>query len=378
MTIIINLDDKLQKKFDLLNLNKPTKNVEQESHRIELCKVTINTLLYLKKDRKKILPYSFENFLTPMEKYLNNDEKLIDDISYLICATFLKECYLYKKRIDNNVFKESDVYRVWGDFKKLDISISDDEVFNRDFYNNLKSDDSVLDIIYYCLSIQNVKVEDSNRELNAHKLECIKDINNRKQVLDKELDKFETDVKLLAGKVENLAVTLEKQKTAFNFVGLSQGFENLLSQKNKAKWASFTLMIIIFLLLVLVPVSFIGGRFLNWFSEYNITWNEIGWEQMLPILGLEILFAYFFRVVLSHYNSIQTQIMQLELRQSLCQFIQNYADYAKDIKEKDGSSLEKFESLIFSSILSSADKVPSTFDGLEQMSNLIKSIKSGN
>ena len=120
---------------------------------------------------------------------------------------------------------------------------------------------------------------------------------------------------------------------------------------------------------------FLGGRFFNWFSEYNIKWDNIGWENMLPVLGLEFVFIYFFRVVLNHYNSIQTQIMQIELRQSLCQFIQSYAKYAKEIKEKDGASLEKFENLIFSSILSTPDKVPSTFDGIEQLSNLIKNIK---
>ncbi|WP_238327084.1 hypothetical protein [Rodentibacter pneumotropicus] len=116
---------------------------------------------------------------------------------------------------------------------------------------------------------------------------------------------------------------------------------------------------------------------MNWFSEYNIPWNDISWVQMLPIFGLELVIIYFFRVVLTHYNSVQTQIMQIELRQSLCQFIQSYVDYAKEIKEKDGASLEKFENLIFSSILSTPDKVPSTFDGLEHLSNLIKNMKSG-
>lgn len=137
-------------------------------------------------------------------------------------------------------------------------------------------------------------------------------------------------------------------------------------------------MAIFCIFLITVPIVFLGGRFLNWFSEYNINWNDIGWEHTLPIFGLEFVLIYFFRVVLTHYNSIQTQIMQIELRQSLCQFIQSYADYAKEIKEKDGGSLEKFENLIFSSILSTPDKVPSTFDGLEQLSNLIKNLKSGN
>ena len=179
-------------------------------------------------------------------------------------------------------------------------------------------------------------------------------------------------------KVKTLASKLDEQKIAFNFVGLSQGFENLLSKKRISKWTSFSIMAIFCIFLITVPIVFLGGRFLNWFPEYNINWNNIGWEHSLPIFGLEFVLIYFFRVVLTHYNSIQTQIMQIELRQSLCQFIQHYADYAKEIKEKDGASLEKFENLIFSSILSTPDKVPTTFDGLEQLSNLIKNLKSGN
>ncbi|EII3729117.1 hypothetical protein LG468_003962, partial [Vibrio cholerae] len=69
-------------------------------------------------------------------------------------------------------------------------------------------------------------------------------------------------------------------------------------------------------------------------------------------------------------------IMQIELRQTLCQFIQSYAEYASEIKAKDASSLEKFESLIFSGILSDAEKLPSTFDGLEQIVTMLKSLKS--
>ena len=187
-----------------------------------------------------------------------------------------------------------------------------------------------------------------------------------------ELSKFINDKK---EEVERLAQQLEQQKTAFNFVGLSKGFEKLLSEKRYAKWASFVIMSIFCISLIAIPAMFLGGRFFNWFSEYNIKWDNIGWENMLPVLGLEFVFIYFFRVVLNHYNSIQTQIMQIELRQSLCQFIQSYAKYAKEIKEKDGASLEKFENLIFSSILSTPDKVPSTFDGIEQLSNLIKNIK---
>lgn len=87
-------------------------------------------------------------------------------------------------------------------------------------------------------------------------------------------------------------------------------------------------------------------------------------------IGLNLFLSRLF-----HYRTVQTQIMQLDLRLSLCQFIQSYAEYAKEIKTNDKDALDKFENLIFSSILSSDEKIPSTFDGLEQLNSLIKQFK---
>jgi len=46
-------------------------------------------------------------------------------------------------------------------------------------------------------------------------------------------------------------------------------------------------------------------------------------------------------------KSIQSQILQIELRMTLCQFIQNYAEQSKALKEQNKEGFEKFESLIF-------------------------------
>ncbi|MFC6168109.1 hypothetical protein [Acinetobacter terrestris] len=61
---------------------------------------------------------------------------------------------------------------------------------------------------------------------------------------------------------------------------------------------------------------------------------------------------------------------------TLCQFIQSYAEKSKELKEHNKEGFEKFESLIFSSIVSSDDRIPSTFDGMEQLSSLLKNFKS--
>ncbi|WGE52974.1 hypothetical protein [Actinobacillus equuli] len=381
------MEKKLKHKFDLLRAYGRTEDGVEESHRIELCLIAMNTLIYLSDKRESILPYSFEKFGQSLEEYLNNDSNLTNDVSYLICATFLKEYYLYRTKIDTKDVESSDVYRIWDDFKELPIPISDKPpIFNNEFYKELKRDDTFLDSIYFCLSIQDSKFNIKNSELEEKRTSYLDELKagfddlniklaETKKVLNTEMGEFSEKIKSSSIEVKTLASQLKEQKTAFNFVGLSKGFEKLLSQKRWSKWTSFGIMSVFCVLLIALPIVIIGGRFFNWFAEYNIEWSKIGWEQMLPILGLELVFIYFFRVALTHYNSIQTQIMQLELRQSLCQFIQSYADYAKEIKEKDGASLEKFENLIFSSILSTPDKVPSTFDGLEQLSNFIKELK---
>lgn len=97
---------------------------------------------------------------------------------------------------------------------------------------------------------------------------------------------------------------------------------------------------------------------------------------MLPFIGLEFVLIYLFRVVLNHYNSVKNEVLQLELRQSLCQFIQSYAKYAKELKVNDNLVLEKFENLIFSPISSRADKSPTVLDDVNQLVTLLKEVKN--
>lgn len=301
------------------------------------------------------------------EKYIRLDG--ISDELYLTCGRFLREYILTRERAgESGSWLSGDWYSFKNEAKQF---ISRENHHRLNYLINGQFDIDVINNYLGNRSFQAfLNYEDNVKEAEEKLNNIDSKIKLRTEILESFLSKKEKEVKTLASK-------LEEQKIAFNFVGLSQGFENLLSQKNNSKWISFSIMTIFCILLITVPIVFIGGRFLNWFPEYNINWNDIGWEHTLPIFGLEFVLIYFFRVVLTHYNSIQTQIMQIELRQSLCQFIQSYADYAKEIKEKDGGSLEKFENLIFSSILSTPDKVPSTFDGLEQLSNLIKTLKSG-
>lgn len=193
------------------------------------------------------------------------------------------------------------------------------------------------------------------------------EFDERKNALETSITKYRDEIQQKIDEVNVLKDKLDEYKTAFNFVGLSHGFENLLKQKNKAKTKTFCLLANL-AIVALLPLGF------SFYKKF-IANIDISWQSMLPVIGLEFVLIYFFRVVLNHYHSIQTQIMQLELRQSLCQFIQSYAEYAKKIKNDDKDALEKFENLIFSSILSNPDKVPGTFDGVEGLTSLLKELK---
>lgn len=171
--------------------------------------------------------------------------------------------------------------------------------------------------------------------------------------------------------VDVLKKNLDEYKTAFSFVGLNKGFEELANKKYIE--LRYTFIFLIFMgVLILSPLVYQFFEVSNLASERGFLFN---FASLLPLISIELVLIYFFRIILINHRSIKTQILQLELRQTLCKFIQSYVDYSKKIKVDDASALEKFENLIFSAVLSDSDKIPSTFDGVEQISNFIKSIK---
>jgi hypothetical protein len=183
---------------------------------------------------------------------------------------------------------------------------------------------------------------------------------------DKELEQKKSET-------EKLKERLDEYKTAFNFVGLYQGFSDLAQQKisesRKLFWSLIAMGVVI-----LTPLAFklyytanglLNGKTLS--TDYLIS--------LIPLISIEVVLIYFFRIILLNHRSVEAQKIQIELRKTLCQFIQSYAEYAAKIKTQDSASLEKFENLIFSGILSNPEKLPSTFDGLDQISELLRKVK---
>lgn len=172
-----------------------------------------------------------------------------------------------------------------------------------------------------------------------------------------------------------LKEALETYTTAFNFVGLHEGFDRL-SKAKTLEVKGLNRLLVGFGVLAGVPLfaELVGAAFyLDRFKE----WNANMLFAAIPAFSLTVLLIYFFRIVLRRTEAARSQLLQIELRKTLCQFIQSYASYAKEIKGDNPEALSKFENIIFSGLVSTDDKLPTTFDGVDQLGQLIQAIRGG-
>ncbi|HBE9179423.1 hypothetical protein ABQ366_01870 [Serratia fonticola] len=161
---------------------------------------------------------------------------------------------------------------------------------------------------------------------------------------------------------------LQEYKNEYNFVGLSEGYVQLSQDKSKQRNRTLIAMGLVSILIFIV----IGFEMylLHDISKEATTLQIIA--PTIPMVTLLFILLYFFRISLFEFKSLSSQINQIELRKTLCQFIQNYADYSAEIKTKNGIALVKFEEIIFSNILTKDDPMPSTFDGIEHIAAILK------
>ena len=191
-----------------------------------------------------------------------------------------------------------------------------------------------------------------------------KDLEDINEVINSAINSANSKI----NEVNEIQKTLDKQKTLGIFVGLNEAFKNLKIAKDKEASINYLTLLCIGTVMIFIPVILLISYFFIDFNQRILI--------LAPVLSLELILIYLFRVVLVRFKEIKTQIMQLELRQALCQFIQNYVDYSSEIKAKDSAALEKFENLIFSGITSNPENIPSTFDGIDQIARLIQSVKN--
>jgi len=286
---------------------------------------------------------------------LSNEEKALDKESLddicSMCFRFLFELYLSMK---NDLSMEFEAARRFV-FNNVDL-----------FEHNAKEQ------IEY--AIREMPISIFKVITNSDAIESIKDFNAVSAKAEKLKEDWDKELSTKEGRVNKLKESLEKYENGFNFVGLYQGFDDLATAKSTER-DNILFWLKILSVLIVLPVL----------AELVIIFNHIDnisaikdglIVSIFPTLSLAAIAIYYFRVLLFNYKSVKSQLLQIDLRKTLCRFIQHYSDYSGEIKKQDADSLEKFENVIFSGIVTDDGNLPSTYDGIEQISKLIKSVKS--
>lgn len=192
--------------------------------------------------------------------------------------------------------------------------------------------------------------------------------------LDENLKGKKEEVEKLLGKTEESMVSLQSYKEKldnykgeFNFVLLSKAFSRMKRDKENEfkaarRWMNaYTAALISIPILILIVVF---RKMLNVNFDIEILIYAI------PLLTLEALIFYFMRIYYGEVRSIRAQLLQIDLRLSLCEFIHDFIDKKNESKDH-GDSWGNFENLIFSPIQMSAENIPSVLDGANAVADVL-------
>lgn len=111
------------------------------------------------------------------------------------------------------------------------------------------------------------------------------------------------------------------------------------------------------------------------FKWYSVDLNLNAFSYYLPILSLELLFFYFMRLYYIEEKAIKAQLLQIEQRLSLCEFIHDYVE-TKNSSGAEKESWSLFEKLIFSPIQVTSENIPSLLDGASSIAELAGKVLS--
>lgn len=365
-----------------------------------------------------ILGYSGENFrdfMRNLERFLNeirnNAENLSDDKALKFVGVLQKIVILYKNgRLKNIDFSQLEGSKKVGYPADIQTYVNDilDGSYDVDNPNYLLE---VIIILFFAdlyeLELSNLNREESSREIsdfnqaalqvmyyfstnNLHLMTrlsliicnlCIRKYTTSESMvkiesLIKDIDTFgelTLEVEQKVQEVTRLKENLEKQKNEYNFIGLSKAFHQMkrmkkIELKSEQKYNIFLRVVIAILLSLKLSYAIFGNV-----NEFDAKFAFISLSSIFLIAVL----IYFFRISLINIKSIKSQILQLDLRLSLCQFIHNYSTESKDMRDNMKDSLEKFESIIFSPIVANEEQIPTTFDNLDQFIKMMNVANGG-
>lgn len=212
-----------------------------------------------------------------------------------------------------------------------------------------------------------------NSDLRKSVIDPLNEIKTIRDDVDGAIANFETELAGKERRAEDLVVKsdhyieiIEKHKIALGIDALAASFEVFRTKKKDER--DFNLVVVGVLLLAMISLP----ACLFAFGSFNP--NEAIMPQVvryLPFASIELVFLYLFRISIIQFNSIQAQLLQLDLRIAASKFVQEFSAFKKEADV----DISKFESLVFSGIVAELERTPSTFDGIKEIVSSIKGDK---
>lgn len=211
--------------------------------------------------------------------------------------------------------------------------------------------------------------EKFKRIVNDPRWEEILTFLNENKNLDHKL-KSQSD---LIEQIDKYEKNLLNKRSEYNFVTLADAFVSIRKiKKNEMKKANFmfygaaVLLLLTPLLLLLFHISEHASVFEGWMKLFYI----------LPVTTFELLLLYFTRLFYFSKNAVMAQLLQIDFRLTICEFIESYVEDRKTSTENQ-ETWRSFEALIFSPIQMKEDKIPSVLDGADAIAEFInKALKA--
>ncbi|MEO5521668.1 hypothetical protein ABI309_02490 [Citrobacter youngae] len=210
-------------------------------------------------------------------------------------------------------------------------------------------------------------------DVNGYEEKFNSQINEGIRVGEAKIEEYNTNIKALIGEaaksqsdLKQYCEKLAEYKGDFNFVLLSKSFSNLLRAKKDELRRTARITKGFIFVLTLIPTLVFLNHIFDW---YKVVMDVNALAYYLPVFSLELLVFYFMRLYYIEEKTIKTQMLQIEQRLSLCEFIHDYVE-TKNKSGADKESWALFEKLIFSPIQISSDNIPSLLDGAATVAEL--------
>jgi hypothetical protein len=206
------------------------------------------------------------------------------------------------------------------------------------------------------------------RYYNDKSLVAINDnmLKNIEKILSEKIPEKKIEINSLRDSIDGYIEELKKLKQRFSFVSLNKAFYDLSSDKQISKNISLGILVFFGVLIIGIPIAEAI------YNNHPASTDKL--YDLVSMVLVESILIYFFRIILHKYNSLADQIVQLETKQAIIQFIESYVDYkkGKGLKNED---TEKFDEIIFSKISPNLKDIPDYPNIVYLVEGIMKAIK---